>query len=148
MRIPDLPLDPAQIAEFTRCGYWTETTSNDALEHLAGAAPDRLAIVDGRMRLGYGDYFRRAERLAAYLAGLGLGADDVVAIQLPNWNEFPVAVNAAMLRGLRRGLRAGLRWRGYGGVTVTGVTVTVYFIFSPGVTGVTVTVHFIFSPAN
>lgn len=100
MRIPDLPLDPAQIAEFTRCGYWTETTSNDALEHLAGAAPDRLAIVDGRMRLGYGDYFRRAERLAAYLAGLGLGADDVVAIQLPNWNEFPVAVNAAMLAGI------------------------------------------------
>jgi non-ribosomal peptide synthetase component E (peptide arylation enzyme) len=38
--------------------------------------------------------------LAAHLAGLGLGADDVVAIQLLNWNEFPVAVNAAMLAGI------------------------------------------------
>ena len=32
MLIPDPPIDPARIAEFTRLGYWTETTSNDALE--------------------------------------------------------------------------------------------------------------------
>jgi acyl-CoA synthetase (AMP-forming)/AMP-acid ligase II len=100
MRIPDPPLDPARIAEFTRRGYWTETTSNDVLERLAREVPDKVAIVDGRMRLGYGDYFRRAERLAAHLAGLDLGADDVIAIQLPNWNEFPIAVNAAMLAGI------------------------------------------------
>src|SRR5215469_13783558 len=100
MCIPDPPIDPARIAEFTRLGYWTETTSNDALERLARERPDKLAIVDGRVRLGYGAYFRRAERLAAHLVGLGLGADDVVAIQLPNWSEFPVAINAAMLAGI------------------------------------------------
>jgi len=50
--------------------------------------------------LGYGEYYRRAERLAAHFVGLGLGADDVVAIQLPNWSEFAVAVNAAMLAGV------------------------------------------------
>jgi non-ribosomal peptide synthetase component E (peptide arylation enzyme) len=61
MRISGLPLDPARIAEFTRRGYWTETTSNDVLERLAHETPDKLAIVDERMRLGYGDYFRRAE---------------------------------------------------------------------------------------
>jgi hypothetical protein len=32
MRIPDPPIALARIAEFTRLGYWTETTSNDALE--------------------------------------------------------------------------------------------------------------------
>ena len=73
MRIPDPPIDPARIAEFTRLGYWTETTSNDALERLARESPNKLAIVDGRVRLGYGAYFRSAERLAAHLVELGLG---------------------------------------------------------------------------
>src|SRR5712691_8931834 len=100
MRIPDPPLDPVRIAEFTRDGYWLDTTSNDALEAWAHMAPHRLAIADGRVRLGFAEYYRRAELLAAHLVGLGLGADDVVAIQLPNWSEFAVALNAAMVAGI------------------------------------------------
>ena len=100
MHIPDPPLDPDRIAEFTRDGYWLDTTSNDALEAWAHMAPSRLAIADGRVRLGFACYYRQAERLAAHLVGLGLGADDVVAIQLPNWSEFAVALNAAMLAGI------------------------------------------------
>ncbi|MFI4948061.1 MAG: class I adenylate-forming enzyme family protein [Alphaproteobacteria bacterium] len=100
MRIPDPPLDPARIAEFTAHGYWLDTTSNDALEAWAHMAPQRLAIADGRVRLNFAEYYHRAERLAAHLIGLGLGAEDVVAIQLPNWSEFAVAVNAAMLAGI------------------------------------------------
>jgi len=100
MRIPDPPIDPARIARFMDEGYWVETTSNDVLDQLARESPDRLAVIDGRVRLGYGEYYRRAERLAAHFAALGLGADDVVAIQLPNWSEFAVAVNAAMLAGI------------------------------------------------
>ncbi|MBV8088335.1 MAG: AMP-binding protein [Alphaproteobacteria bacterium] len=100
MRIPDPPMEPARIAEFTRLGYWTETTSNDVLERTARESPNKLAIVDGRVRLSYREYFRRAERLAAHLVGLGLGAEDVVAVQLPNWSEFPIAINAAMLAGI------------------------------------------------
>jgi acyl-CoA synthetase (AMP-forming)/AMP-acid ligase II len=100
MRIPDPPIDPARIAEFTRRGFWTETTSNDALERLAHERPGKMALVDDRMRLSYGEYCRRAERLAAHFVALGLSTDDVVAIQLPNWNEFAIAVNAAMLAGI------------------------------------------------
>ncbi len=99
MHIPDPPLDPARIAEFTANGYWLDTTSNDALEAWAHMAPQRLAIADGRMRLTFAEYFRRAERLAGHLIGLGLGADDVIALQLPNWSEFAIVVNAAMLAG-------------------------------------------------
>ena len=99
MRIANPPIDPARIARFVDEGYWVETTSNDALEQRARDTPDKLAIVDGRVRLGYGEYYRRAERLAAYFVELGFGADDVVAIQLPNWSEFVIAVNAAMLAG-------------------------------------------------
>jgi non-ribosomal peptide synthetase component E (peptide arylation enzyme) len=100
MRIPDPPIVPARIAEFTRLGYWTETTSNDALERMVRERPNKLAIIDGRVRLSYREYFRRAERLAVHLVGLGLGPEDVVAVQLPNWSEFPVAINAAMLAGI------------------------------------------------
>ena len=100
MRIPDPPLDPVRIAEFTQRGYWLGTTSNDALEAWAHMAPRRLAIADGRVRLGFAEYYRRAELLAAHLVGLGLGADDIIAIQLPNWSECAVAVNAAMLAGV------------------------------------------------
>jgi acyl-CoA synthetase (AMP-forming)/AMP-acid ligase II len=100
MRIPNPPIDPARIARFVEEGYWVETTSNDVLEQRARETPDKLAIVDGRVRLGYDEYYRLAERLAASFVALGLGADDVVAIQLPNWSEFAVAVNAAMLAGI------------------------------------------------
>jgi non-ribosomal peptide synthetase component E (peptide arylation enzyme) len=100
MRIADPPIDPARIAGFIEQGCWVETTSNDVLEQRSQETPDKLAIVDGRVRLGYGEYYRRAERLAAHFVGLGLGADDVVAIQLPNWSEFVVAINAAMLAGV------------------------------------------------
>jgi acyl-CoA synthetase (AMP-forming)/AMP-acid ligase II len=100
MRIPDPPIDPARITRFREEGYWVETTSNDVLEQRARETPDKLAIVDGRLRLGYEEYYRRAERLAAHFVALGLGTDDVVAIQLPNWSEFAVAINAAMLAGV------------------------------------------------
>ena len=42
MRIPDLVIDPARIAEFIAAGWWAEDTSNDALERLAHATLDRL----------------------------------------------------------------------------------------------------------
>jgi non-ribosomal peptide synthetase component E (peptide arylation enzyme) len=57
MRIPDPPIDPARIAQFMGEGYWVETTSNDALEQGARGTPDKLAIADGRVRLGYGEYY-------------------------------------------------------------------------------------------
>jgi acyl-CoA synthetase (AMP-forming)/AMP-acid ligase II len=100
MRIPDPPIAASRIAEFTKAGYWRDTTSNDALEHCALARPDKLAIVDPRIRLTYRDYESRAKRLASYFVELGLSADDVIAIQLPNWSEFAVAINAAMLVGI------------------------------------------------
>jgi acyl-CoA synthetase (AMP-forming)/AMP-acid ligase II len=100
MRIADLPMAASRMSEFTAAGYWRDTTSNDALEHFARVAPDKVAIVDPRGRLTYRDYENRAKRLASYFIGLGLTSDDVIAIQLPNWSEFPVALSAAMLVGI------------------------------------------------
>lgn len=100
MRISDPPLPPERMAQFIKAGYWRETTSNDELEHQARANPDKIAIVDGRGRLTYGDYYLRSQRLAARFVKLGLGPDDVIAVQLPNWSEFAVVINAAMLVGI------------------------------------------------
>ncbi len=100
MRVPDPPLPPDRIANFTRRGFWLSVTSNEMLERWATKNPAKIAIVDRRTRLTYAQYYRRAQRLASHFVSLGLTADDVIAIQLPNWSEFPVAINAAMLAGV------------------------------------------------
>lgn len=100
MRVADPPLPPDRTADFVRRGHWLSITSNDMLERWAAKSPVKTAIVDGRVRLTYADYFLRARRLAAYFASLGLTDDDVIAIQLPNWSEFPLSISGAMLAGI------------------------------------------------
>ena len=95
---PQIPLERMQA--FTDAGHWTETTSNERLQAAAETEPDKIALVDPRVRLSYAAYYGRAQRLAARLERLGLTSEDVVAIQLPNWSEFAVAINAAMLVGV------------------------------------------------
>lgn len=100
MRIPNPPIDAGRIRAFTEAGHWVATTLADELDRAANAFPEKTAIIDPRERIDYATYRLRARRLAAYFIGLGLTADDVVAIQLPNWNEFPVAIGAAVLAGV------------------------------------------------
>lgn len=100
MRVDDPQISPERMREFAAAGHWLESTSNEELERAAQRTPAKLALVDRRERLSYADYFARAQRMASHFVALGLTADDVIAIQLPNWNEFAVAVNAAMLAGV------------------------------------------------
>ena len=100
MRIDEPYIPAARMAQYREAGHWRETTSNDWLEAAAGSAPERLALQDRRGRLDYRAYLRRAQRLAARFAAMGLASDDVIAVQLPNWSEFAVTVNAAMLVGV------------------------------------------------
>ncbi len=100
MRIDGTRLTPELIRRFTAAGHWVDDTTNEALERNARLHPDRVALVDRRSRLTYAEYFRRAQRLAAHWQQLGLTREDVIAVQLPNWNEFAVAVSSAMLVGV------------------------------------------------
>ncbi len=93
-------LTPALIDEYTQAGLWRESTIVDTFEATARRFPDKVALVDGRTRLTYGEYFAAVQRLATKFVALGLSRDDVVAIQLPNWIEFAIAVNAAMMAGI------------------------------------------------
>ena len=100
MQITSLRHSPEQIDAYRRAAWWTNTTTADMLDHHASEQPARVAIVDGRTRLNYADYVHRSERLAAHFIGLGLTSNDVIALQLPNWSEFAIVVNAAMLAGI------------------------------------------------
>ena len=100
MRIDDPQIPPSRMRAFRQAGHWTDETTNEWLEAAARAHPEKIALVDGRARLDYAAYHERAVRLAARFVALGLTSEDVVAVQLPNWNEFAVAINAAMLVGV------------------------------------------------
>src|SRR5262250_2335024 len=63
-------------------------TFHDILARCAAAHPEREALVDHRHRVTYGELLTRVDRTAAALQSLGIGAGDVVTIQLPNWVEF------------------------------------------------------------
>jgi acyl-CoA synthetase (AMP-forming)/AMP-acid ligase II len=100
VRLADIRPSAEAIRRHTASGYWTETTTNELLERNARQFPGKDALVDRRIRLNYGEYYRRAQRLAAHWHRMGLTRDDVIAIQLPNWTEFAVAINAAMMLGI------------------------------------------------
>lgn len=74
-------------------------TISSALERRAGKNPDAafLHFRDGPMT--YGEAAAQAEALAASLSNLGIEAGDRVALALPAWPEFAVAVFAASRLG-------------------------------------------------
>ena len=92
MTLTDMRPSEAQVQRYTQAGYWSDQSIGDLLEHNAAEHPGRDAVVDVRQRLSYAEYYRRAQRLAARWLRLGLTPKDVIAIQLPNWSEFAVAV--------------------------------------------------------
>ena len=88
------------VRRYTEAGYWQDDGIGDILERQAARRPDREALVDARRRLTYAQYAAAARRLASHWRALGLTRDDVIAIQLPNWNEYAIAVAAAALLGI------------------------------------------------
>lgn len=61
----------------------------------ANAHPDREFVVSGNRRVTYAHAARDAQALAAAFAGLGVQPGDRIAIDLPNWPEWVVALLAA-----------------------------------------------------
>ena len=65
----------------------------------AAARPDAPAIADDAVQLDNKGFAERVARAAARLAGLGVGAGDVVAIVLPNRVELVISLFAAWRLG-------------------------------------------------
>ena len=76
------------VERYTKAGYWGSSTIYGILERTAAAHPDREVLFDGQHRWSYRDLLDSVNRVAAALAGLGIGVGDVVTIQIPNWVEY------------------------------------------------------------
>ena len=63
-------------------------------ERVASHVPEREAIICGEARLTYGEFDRRANRMAHYLASRGIAKGDHVAIYAYNRLEWVEAMLA------------------------------------------------------
>ncbi|WP_024515391.1 cyclohexanecarboxylate-CoA ligase [Bradyrhizobium sp. Tv2a-2] len=90
----DAVLLPSRRAESMARGQWHDRTINHYLDACAAAVPDKLALTAVRAEGGdfrqftYRQLAALADRIAIGLSRLGVGRDDVVAMQMPNWWQF------------------------------------------------------------
>ena len=94
---------PAELTKlYQQEGWWTQETLGDLVAQGLAAGPDTGFHVHSEVRPYAGTFAaveHDARRLAAGLRSRGIGAGDVVAIQLPNWREAAVAFWAASFLG-------------------------------------------------
>ena len=92
----DPVLLPPRRADSIARGWWHDRTINDELDACVAAWPDKLALTAVRVdsgevrRFSYSELAALADRVAVGLARLGVGRNDVVAMQLPNGWQFTV----------------------------------------------------------
>ncbi|MEP6831544.1 MAG: AMP-binding protein, partial [Rhizomicrobium sp.] len=71
----ELPRTPANFQPLTPLSL---------LERAAAVFPDRIAVIHGKQRTDYAEFYRRCRRLASALAAHGIGKNDTVAAVLAN----------------------------------------------------------------
>lgn len=92
----DAVLIPARRAQSMAQGFWPDRTINDELDACVAACPDKLALTavlaenGATTRFTYRELAATADHVAVGLAKLGVGKNDIVACQLPNWWQFSV----------------------------------------------------------
>lgn len=69
---------------------WPQKTILDYLNDAIAKHPTKTAIIDRNSRYTYEELGKIVDRVALGLKHYGVGKDDVVSIQLPNWNEFVI----------------------------------------------------------
>jgi len=90
----DAILIPPRRADMVARGHWRDRTINDDLDACVARCPDKLAVSAVSVergttrRLSYREVAALADRIAVGLSRLGVGRNDVVSCQLPNWWEF------------------------------------------------------------
>ena len=90
----DAVLLPPRRARMVAQGFWHDRTINDSLDACVAQCPDKLALTAVQVETGnvqrftYRELARMADRIAVGLTRLGVGKNDIVACQLPNWGHF------------------------------------------------------------
>lgn len=88
------PHTPEDIARYYAHGDWQDEVLAQIVARHARERADQVFVSDGDRSFTYGELYDRAVRLATGLRGHGVERGDRVAVQLPNWAEFAVAVVA------------------------------------------------------
>jgi 3-(methylthio)propionyl---CoA ligase len=83
------------------------------LERSAAVYPDHTAVIHGRVRHTYADFYARARRLASALARRGVGPGDTVSVMLPNTPpmleaHYGVPMTGAVLHAINTRLDAAI----------------------------------------
>jgi cyclohexanecarboxylate-CoA ligase len=92
----DAVLIPSRHAHSIAKGLWHDRTINNDLDACVATCPDKLALTAVQAESGsvqrftYRELATMADRVAVGLTQLGVGKNDVVACQLPNWWQFTV----------------------------------------------------------
>jgi len=92
----DAVLIAPRRAQAVAQGFWHDRTINDELDACEASCPDKVALTAVQAETGvttcftYRELSAMADRVAVGLARLGVGRNDIVACQLPNWWQFTV----------------------------------------------------------
>jgi 2,3-dihydroxybenzoate-AMP ligase/mycobactin salicyl-AMP ligase len=76
------------VRQYSRNRWWLGLTLGDVLDRTADVFPDKVALVDDRVRLTYSDLRSKVDHLAMGLMDVGIQKGDTVLLQLPNWAEY------------------------------------------------------------
>ncbi|UTT71218.1 AMP-binding protein [Arthrobacter sp. DNA4] len=92
---------PADLAAAFRAkGYWEDRALGSYVIETADRLPDKVALVDGDVRITYSELVNRMDAAAERLLQLGLKADDRIMIQLPNGWQFTILTLACFRAGI------------------------------------------------
>ncbi|MEW2615927.1 amino acid adenylation domain-containing protein, partial [Streptomyces sp. NPDC047880] len=85
---------------------WNDTTAHipqqsapEMFQAQVARTPDAVAVVHGTTELSYAELETKANQLAHYLRGLGIGAESVVGVCLPRGVDLVVALLAVLKTG-------------------------------------------------
>jgi cyclohexanecarboxylate-CoA ligase len=87
---------PVRRPSMVKAGHWRDITINQSLDQSVAKYGNQLALAATQFDSGeertftYGELNTMVNRVAVGLYRLGVRANDVVAVQLPNWWEFTV----------------------------------------------------------
>ncbi len=101
----DAVLIPSRRAHSIAQGLWHDRTINDDLDACVATCPDKTALTAVQAESGkvtqftYRELSNMADRVAVGLSKLGVGHNDIVACQLPNWWQFTVTYLACSRLG-------------------------------------------------
>lgn len=88
------------IKAYYDAGFWQKASFNELIAARASEMPDATFVFDTTTSCTYSEFRERALRLAVGLKRSGLTKGDRIAVQLPNWTEFPLVAAAASRIGV------------------------------------------------